>query len=52
MLALAWATPAPSSRCWDSMTLGTAMLTGSSILSGWAKAYRFANFPMGGLTLG
>ena len=36
MLALAWATAAPSSRCWDSMTLGAAMPTGSSILSGWA----------------
>ena len=36
MLALAWATAAPSLRCWDSMTLGTAMPTGSSILSGWA----------------
>ena len=36
MLALAWATAAPSLRCWDSMTLGTAMPTGSSILSWWA----------------
>ena len=39
MLALAWATAAPSSRCWDSMTLGAAMPTGSSILSGWTDVF-------------